>query len=176
MVENWIGLTNLPAHGREFSFDDQDVWRELWREFHCEFDAVTPMVSTLTIVPQPDGYLVQGRIVGSVKAVCNRCLEEAVVEIEHEFDTFEAHEDMESEEGEESHLRNTDSGWELNTAALLWEEFLLAMPEKILCADTCLGLCPHCGKNRNLEHCVCSNLDDQSPLARALQGVKIKTN
>ena len=176
MVEQWIGLTNLPAHGREFSFDDQGVWRELWREFRFDFDVAAPLVSTLEIVPQPGGFLIQGRITGTVKAMCHRCLEDAEVVIDHAFDTFEAHEDTEAIEGEETHLRNTDSGWELNVAGLLWEEFLLAVPEKILCADTCLGLCPHCGKNRNLEHCACCNLDDQSPLARALQGVKIKTN
>ena len=176
MVEHWIGLTHLPMTGREFSFEDQGLWRELWQEFHFDFEAMAPMLSTLFIVPQADGFLIHGSIKGAVKASCNRCLEDASVDLDHAFDTFEAHEDVEALEGEESHLRATDAGWELNVAGLLWEEFLLAMPEKILCADTCLGLCPHCGKNRNLEHCSCCNLDSQSPLARALQGVKIKTN
>ena len=176
MVEHWIGLTHLPMTGREFSFEDQGLWQALWQEFHCDLAATTPLLSTLFIVPQADGFLIQGTIKGAVKAPCHRCLEEASVDIDHAFDTFEAHEDVEVLEGEENHLRATDAGWELNVAGLLWEEFLLAMPEKILCADTCLGLCPHCGKNRNLEHCACCNLDSQSPLARALQGVKIKTN
>ena len=176
MVEHWIGLTHLPATGREFSFEDQGLWRELWQEFQFDFEAMAPMLSTLFIVPQADGFLIHGSIKGAVKASCHRCLEDATVEVDHAFDTFEAHEDVEALEGEESHLRATDAGWELNVAGLLWEEFLLAMPEKILCADTCLGLCPHCGKNRNLEQCACCNLDTQSPLARALQGVKIKTN
>ncbi len=176
MVEHWIGLTHIPATGREFSFEDQGLWRELWQEFHFDFEAMAPLLSTLFIVPQADGFLIHGSIKGAVKASCNRCLEDASVDLDHAFDTFEAHEDVEALEGEESHLRATDAGWELNVAGLLWEEFLLAMPEKILCADTCLGLCPHCGKNRNLEQCACCNLDTQSPLAQALQGVKIKTN
>lgn len=176
MVEHWIGLTHLPATGREFSFEDQGLWRALWQEFRFDFEAITPLLSTLFIVPQADGFLIHGSIKGAVKASCHRCLEEASVDLDHAFDSFEAQEDVEALEGEESHLRATDAGWELNVAGLLWEEFLLAMPEKILCADTCLGLCPHCGKNRNLEQCACCNLDTQSPLARALQGVKIKTN
>ena len=81
---------------------------------------------------------------------------------------FEAHDDVNVIEGEPTHLRNIDTGWELNAGGLLWEEFLLALPEKILCADTCLGLCPQCGKNRNMEQCACNNPDSQSPLARAL--------
>ena len=176
MVEHWIGLSNLPALDREFSFDDQEMWRDFWKEFHYDLEIVTPMLSTLSVAPQPDGYLIQGHLGGVLKTVCHRCLEEAEVVIEHDFDGFEAHEDVELLEDEPSHLRNVDTGWELDLAGLLWEEFLLALPEKILCADTCLGLCPQCGKNRNMEQCACSNPDSQSPLARALQGVKIKTN
>lgn len=177
MLEHWIGLMNLPAHGREFSFDDQDMWRELWREFHLEVEATQPLLAAMTIIPQPEGFLITGRLSGVLKTICHRCTEDAHVALDHSFDIFEAREDaMADIEGEESHLRNTDAGWELNVAGMLWEEFLLAMPEKILCSDTCLGLCPHCGKNRNLDHCVCSHADSQSPLAQALQGVKIKTN
>ncbi|MGE4439992.1 MAG: DUF177 domain-containing protein [Desulfomicrobium sp.] len=176
MVEHWIGLANLPAQGREFSFDDQNVWRELWKEFGYDMDIVTPLAARVGIIPQPDGYLIQGHLGGAVTTVCHRCLEEAVVVIDHDFDGFEAHEDVDLAEGEPNHLRNVDTGWELDLAGLLWEEFLLALPEKILCADTCLGLCPQCGKNRNQEPCACSNPDSQSPLARALQGLKIKTN
>lgn len=176
MVEHWIGLTHLPAHGREFSFDDQELWRELWREFQVDVDVATPLSARLTIAPQPDGFLIQGRLDGAVRAVCHRCLEDAAIKLDHNFDTFEAHEDIQDPDGDGTHLRSTDAGWELNVAGLLWEEFLLAMPEKILCADNCLGLCPQCGKNRNLEPCLCAEDADQSPLARALQGLKIKTN
>lgn len=176
MVEHWIGLANLPAQGREFSFDDQNVWRELWKEFRYDMDVVTPLVAKLKITPQQDGYLIQGHLGGTVTTVCHRCLEEACVVLDHDFDGFEAHEDVDLVEGEPNHLRNADTGWELDLAGLLWEEFLLALPEKILCADTCLGLCPQCGKNRNLEPCACNSPDSQSPLARALQGLKIKTN
>ena len=176
MAEQWIGLANLPAQGREFSFDDQNVWREFWKEFHYDLEIVTPLAARLSIIPQQDGYLIQGHLGGVLKTVCHRCLEEAEVVIDHDFDGFGAHEDVELLEDEPSHLRNVDTGWELDLAGLLWEEFLLALPEKILCADTCLGLCPQCGKNRNMEQCACNNPDSQSPLARALQGVKIKTN
>lgn len=175
MVEHWITLTDLPTLGREFSFDDQDIWRELWRGFHFEAEILTPLVTTMTITPQPGGYLVHGQLTGSMTVACHRCSEDARVDLSHEFDLFEAHEDTEAIEGEDTHLRGTDTGWELNVAGLLWEEFLLAMPEKILCSDKCLGLCPHCGKNRNLDPCACGVTEDQSPLAQALRNVHIKT-
>lgn len=175
MVEHWITLTNLPTTGREFSFDDPALWVTLWRSFQYDVTAVEPLASTMTIQPQAGGFFVQGRLHGVVETQCHRCAERALAHIDHAFDRFEALDDVNDPEGEGSHLRQTDTGWELNVAGLLWEEFLLAMPEKILCADTCLGLCPHCGKNRNLEPCTCATTESQNPLARALQGVAIKT-
>lgn len=84
----------------------------------------------MSVIPQPEGYLIQGRLTGTVGTICHRCSEVAKVGLDHHFETFEAYEDTEALEGEENHLRATDTGWELNATALLWEEFLLAMPEK----------------------------------------------
>lgn len=176
MVEHWINVTDLPAHGREFSFRDQDFWPQILAEFSQDYSVLEPFSADVTLIPQPEGILIRGAMRGAGTTSCHRCAEPARVDLDHNFDLFEAFEDTDALEGEDNHLRSTDSGWELNIAGLLREELLLALPEKILCADTCLGLCPQCGKNRNLEHCVCCNLDSQSPLARALQGVKIKTN
>jgi uncharacterized protein len=35
------------------------------------------------------------------------------------------------------------------------EQVQLSIPMKPLCDDRCLGLCPHCGANRNREGCSC---------------------
>ncbi len=176
MTGQWISLTNLPAHGREFSFEDQGFWRDIWEEFSGWCEILEPFSARLTISPQADGFLIRGTLRGVISTPCHRCTEPARIDIVQDFDSFEAFEDAEAPEGESTLLRDTDNDWELNVAALLREECLLSLPEKILCSDTCLGLCPQCGKNRNLENCVCSGLDVQSPLARALQGVKIKDN
>ena len=36
------------------------------------------------------------------------------------------------------------------------EEILLSFPAKILCSDSCKGLCPRCGADLNKEPCRCS--------------------
>lgn len=43
------------------------------------------------------------------------------------------------------------------------EQIQLTIPMKPLCNDDCLGLCPHCGINRNREACGCeeSMVDDR---------------
>jgi uncharacterized protein len=39
---------------------------------------------------------------------------------------------------------------------VLREQVFLALPLKAICRDDCRGLCPHCGKNLNVEACDCA--------------------
>ncbi len=43
----------------------------------------------------------------------------------------------------------------LDTDALLRDDILLELPSKLLCKDSCKGLCPKCGKNLNEGDCGC---------------------
>ena len=36
------------------------------------------------------------------------------------------------------------------------QTILLSVPLKLLCSDSCEGLCPHCGANLNTERCSCT--------------------
>jgi len=49
---------------------------------------------------------------------------------------------------------------------------LLAVPLKLLCSEGCEGLCPYCGKNRNVETCTCVGPEEDSrwEALRALRG------
>jgi uncharacterized protein len=62
---------------------------------------------------------------------------------------------------------------EINPAALAWEEFSLALPVKPLCKENCRGLCPVCGRNRNLESCACDAEKTDARLT-ALRAFKTK--
>jgi len=56
---------------------------------------------------------------------------------------------------------------------VLREQVLLALPLKAICRDDCKGLCPHCGKNLNLEQCNCAEpMDD--PRWSALKDIREK--
>lgn len=63
-------------------------------------------------------------------------------------------------------------GAEINLAALLWEEFILALPEKVLCKPNCKGLCRNCGQNLNAGPCACRP-DDLDPRLEKLRGLKL---
>lgn len=172
MTEHWIALTDLPAHGREFSFADQEIWQEGWQAFDMAFAPHTPLEAVLTITPQKDGFLIRGRLRGAVRTICDRCAEEAVLAIDHAFDEFEAIADTHEDDAGESHLRPLDAGFALDAAGMLWEQFVLALPAQILCSDSCQGLCSRCGANKNHESCHCQ---EETPLARALAARRSST-
>ncbi len=97
---------------------------------------------------------VSGKTKVSFKAECDRCLEEVSVDIPVEIsadigisdDAFS----MENDEG----LDYIEDGY-LDVDGMIMAEIHLGWPSKILCKDDCLGLCPVCGKNRNLVTCDC---------------------
>jgi uncharacterized protein len=56
---------------------------------------------------------------------------------------------------------------------VLREQVLLALPLKAICREDCKGLCPHCGRNLNLEQCNCAEpLED--PRWSALKDIREK--
>jgi uncharacterized protein len=56
---------------------------------------------------------------------------------------------------------------------VLKEQVLLALPAKQLCRADCKGLCPHCGKNLNLESCNCVSIMPD-PRWAALEDIRKK--
>src|SRR5262245_41640612 len=57
----------------------------------------------------------------------------------------------------------------LQLEAMATEQLYLSLPLKPVCSESCRGLCPTCGGNRNLDPCTCSDqpLDPRlAPLLR----------
>ncbi|MCR5580117.1 MAG: DUF177 domain-containing protein [Pseudobutyrivibrio sp.] len=48
-------------------------------------------------------------------------------------------------------------GEDIDIDELILNEILVNFPAKILCQDDCKGICPVCGKNRNVEECSCDD-------------------
>ncbi|WP_243438512.1 YceD family protein [Fundidesulfovibrio soli] len=172
MAEHWLDITDLPAEGREFSLDDKEFWAEKWAEFQMGFEALTPLSATFTVQPQPRGALVRGRLAGEVSAPCDRCLKDLSVRIDQPFDLFEQLESPDEESVEPGLLREHKGRLELDAGAMLWEEFVLALPTKPLCSEDCKGLCPDCGKDLNEGPCGCAKPKGDERMA-ALRGLTI---
>ncbi len=106
---------------------------------------------------------VRGRLQVTIETECDRCLEAARFPVESNFDLFyrpaaqvhvrHASEEVEIDEGESEIAFYEGAGLEL--ADILREDVLLSLPMQRICSQSCLGICPVCGQNRNVVHCQC---------------------
>ena len=83
----------------------------------------------------------------------------------------DAEEDEDAEVSEEDLDVFPFDGERVDLEPLLREQFVLAVPFAPLCAETCKGLCPQCGIDRNTASCTCEPPID--PRLAALKGLKI---
>ena len=187
MNTSWIPLQSIPAEGSVLVLEDQALWQSFLAEYNVTCRIVTPVRAELQVLPQEEGILFRGKVTGTVALPCNRCAEDSIAELHHSFDSFEPYpadphlipaegdEDSDSLEVDEAVIRVAafGRGFEINPAALAWEEFSLALPVKPLCSEDCKGLCPVCGNNKNTEKCTCVT-EQGDPRLSALRGLTIK--
>ena len=89
-------------------------------------------------------------VTGVCTAVCDRCLEPALLPLEAELNTV-----LTLESSEDDSVTVESGKIDLDKTA--YDALVLALPTKILCKEDCLGLCPTCGKNLNDGDCGCNN-------------------
>jgi uncharacterized protein len=105
-----------------------------------------------------EGILATGILRAHVVAACDRCLDDAHLDVSGEVDEYYLfHEpdpgvmEADEEEGPDYSLVSPDSTIDLTdalTAALVME-----IPYVVLCREDCAGLCPVCGENLNHVDC-----------------------
>jgi len=103
---------------------------------------------------------IQGRYTVEMSAECDRCLGRAVFPLDESFDLFyrpvveiAREEEVAIDEGEAEIGFYEGGGMELED--ILRERVLLALPMQRICSETCRGICPVCGRNRNDGTCDC---------------------
>jgi uncharacterized protein len=100
----------------------------------------------------------QGSLRGTVLGSCARCLEEYAFDLEHPF-VFVLTPRVAA--GAPVRLSAEDmalsyyDGEEIDVTPLVYEQAILALPTRPLCAEGCRGLCPRCGANLNAGPCGC---------------------
>lgn len=129
------------------------------------------------------GYRRRGREIffhGRVKSVaighCSRCLESYPFDVASDFSFVLV---PKSPLPAELRLNEEDldlsfyEGEEIDVSPLMLEQIVLALPTRPLCADTCRGLCPRCGCNRNVQSCGCA-VEEGDPRLAVLRGLRVK--
>jgi DUF177 domain-containing protein len=111
---------------------------------------------------------VRGHVSAQLETNCDRCLGRVEFPVESDFDlSYRPVEEIAREEevevpGDELKV-GFYSGAGLALRDVVTEQVILAVPMKVVCRPGCLGLCPACGVNRNIEHCGCASEREDSP-------------
>lgn len=127
------------------------------RDFEFEFPQITlqpdlvlfNFSGTTRITKTPQGLLCQAHLKGDYHTECVRCLNEAIVTLQTEFDELYAFSNRTvSESGlilaEDAHI---------DLEPLVLEYFTIEIPIRPLCKPDCKGLCVVCGQNLNERIC-----------------------
>jgi uncharacterized protein len=106
---------------------------------------------------------VRGALEARLKVECGRCLERFDLPVAQDLDLFYLPHRADQDEEEEDEVELKDHEMvvayyrdeRLDLGEMIREQFILNLPMKRLCRDSCRGLCPTCGANRNSAPCAC---------------------
>lgn len=94
---------------------------------------------------------------------CARCLEPTLFQVSEKGHIF--FKPLPEDKGDQDKADSAGDGddlvfvpsieGEIDISDQVWEYLVVSLPEKVLCSEGCLGLCPSCGKNRNRGECSC---------------------
>ena len=127
------------------------------------------------LLPESGGQLrVWGSYAVEMVAQCDRCLATVRYPLQADFDLYyrpasdvPQEEEVKIDAGE-AEIDFYEDGLELED--ILREQVLLALPMQRVCSETCKGICPGCGKNRNETACDCKpEADDRWAALRNLE-------
>lgn len=119
-----------------------------------------PLHVALILDRRGDEIWVRGRVEAVTPQQCSRCLSDFLERLQLDFEVFcakvRAHSTIDPTrlDLEEGGIHFHD-GRVLSVDQEIREAVILGLPMRPLCKESCLGLCPHCGEDRNLGPCRC---------------------
>ena len=100
--------------------------------------------------------VLKGGVTAEGDFVCDRCTRPLSVPVSSSYRMYYVAEGEEFAGVDPAELSIVPGSGTLDITEDVRQTILLAVPLKLLCADSCRGLCPHCGKNLNVESCSCT--------------------
>jgi uncharacterized protein len=120
---------------------------------------------------------VKGHMTVRMEVDCDRCLEPAQFPVDSNFELY--YSPVTEGFGEERAIDESEAeigfyqGDGLELDDVLREHVLLALPMQRVCGESCKGICPVCGQNRNQNECQCraAAVDDRWAALKELKRV-----
>lgn len=142
----------------------------LWRDSGMEWSA--PVDVRLRASYAGSGQVVvRGRVSGTLKQECRRCLRPVQAKFDEEITlVFDADATEEESDGGEAFVFDPSSG-NLDLSEAVRGEVILASNPYVVCHSECKGLCPMCGDDLNEGACDCT-VEEVDPRWETLRTLK----
>jgi uncharacterized protein len=156
-----IELANLAESRGEFShtYQPADLTLDDERVTLCDVTVVQGHIRR-----SGTEAIVDGHLDGRVQVDCDRCLKPIQIPVRSDFSleyiTGGDYEESQTAELTEDLMSvSVFDGEAIDLDEIVKEQILLAVPSRSLCKTECLGICPQCGKDRNMGDCGCEQQD-----------------
>ena len=125
----------------------------------CDFEFHEKATVQIDYYRAGQELFLSGHIEGTVIGHCARCLEEYFFPLTTDLHVVlipkpELREEVELSEDELDISYYT--GDQVDLSPFVDEQIILALPTRPLCRESCEGLCPTCGVDRNEQRCECA--------------------
>jgi uncharacterized protein len=105
-----------------------------------------------------------GTVRGRLQLECDRCLKPVEIPVDSRFKLdYVTAADYLAQQAVELSEEDLDlavfDGEAIDFDELVTEELLLAVPQHVLCKESCEGICPGCGVDRNSVECECQSAE-----------------
>lgn len=155
-----INVSSIPEEGINLRFERNGEWFQQRLPEAGLADFVLDRVDVACMVRKmKENVFIEGSVTTAAEMPCSRCLEATRLSFQSSFHyTFAPSPSLPQEDVE---LTLTDLDFAhyeedaIDLDAAIFEQILLQIPLKPLCAESCRGLCPHCGVNLNATSCDC---------------------
>ena len=129
---------------------------ELGFEYDEEKSFLFPdkIIADVEVQQLNDRYFVKTNLSTLAHFTCDRCLEDFDQKLKNSFKLYYSKE-AEEELVADDYIVLSENADEIDLTDAVVENLLLAVPMKHLCNEDCLGLCPGCGTNLNINKCSC---------------------
>ncbi len=154
---NHIGLDAVLEDPIAFAFELPFSVSSIDREPLLE---ISPVRLEGTISRIEGGFALDARCAFEGKLECSRCLAAYPFAADEPFSVVLARRAAGLPDERELSRDDLDvsyfDGDSIDVGPIAEERVQMSIPMKPLCREECLGLCPRCGKDRNLTPCVCA--------------------
>lgn len=171
-----IFVSKIPVQGMDFEFIQKPehfpVLAEMAKNGELEFSR--PILNRIEVRHIVGSVEVRGSLETVVRIPCGRCLEPFETPIRRRYRLYftpTSPDDPEFPDADGIELdaetinRVPYEGDDIDPTESIQEQVVMALPLYPLCDETCKGLCPVCGANRNTTGCDCRRKERNHPFA-----------